>query len=105
MAVMKKAKGYVGGRHRLRRIAQGAVIRAEVMATHDRKKRKGNFRRLWITRLSAAVRSLDMTYSRFIEGLAKAKIGLDRKSLSELAIHDADAFRQVVEAARSALAR
>ena len=102
-AAMKKAKGYVGGRHRLRRIAQGAVIRAEVTATHDRKKRKGDFRRLWITRISAAVRALGMNYSKFIEGLAKAKIGLDRKALSELAIHDAAAFRQVVTEAKAAL--
>lgn len=103
-AAMKLAKGYVGGRSKLRRIAQGAVIRAEVQATYDRRKRKGDFRRLWITRISAAVRALDMTYSRFIEGLAKAHIGLDRKTLSELAIHDAEAFRQVVAEAKAALA-
>ena len=102
-AELKKAKGYVGGRSKLRRIAQGAVTRAEVTATHDRKKRKGDFRRLWITRLNAAVRALDMTYSRFVEGLTKANIGLDRKTLSEMAIHDADAFRQVVGVARAAL--
>ncbi|MDR1519943.1 MAG: 50S ribosomal protein L20 [Planctomycetota bacterium] len=102
-AAMKKAKGFVGGRSKLRRIAQGAVIRAEVYATHDRRKRKGDFRRLWITRLSAAVRALEMSYSRFINGLVKAKIELDRKTLSELAIHDPEAFRLVVERARSAL--
>lgn len=104
-AAMQKAKGYVGGRSKLRRIAQGAVLKAEVMATADRKKRKRDFRRLWITRLSAAVRALDMTYSRFIEGLKKAEIGLDRKTLSELAIHDADAFAAVVAEAKAALAK
>ncbi|MDR3078299.1 MAG: 50S ribosomal protein L20 [Planctomycetota bacterium] len=104
-AAMKKAKGYVGGRSKLRRIAQGAVIRAEVYATHDRRKRKGDFRRLWITRISAAVRTLEMSYSRFIEGLTKAGVELDRKTLSELAIHDPEAFRLVADQAKAALAR
>lgn len=104
-AAMKKAKGFVGGRSKLRRVAQGAVIRAEVYATHDRRKRKGDFRRLWITRISAAVRALDISYSRFIEGLTKAKIELDRKTLSELAIHEPEAFRAVVEKAKAAIGR
>ncbi|MDR1535499.1 MAG: 50S ribosomal protein L20 [Planctomycetota bacterium] len=104
-AAVKKAKGFVGGRSKLRRIAQGAVVRAEVHATHDRRKRKGDFRRLWITRISAAVRALGTTYSRFIEGLAKSGIELDRKTLSELAIQEPEAFRAVVERARSALAK
>lgn len=103
-AAMKKAKGYIGGRSKLRRIAQGAVIRAEVCATHDRRKRKGDFRRLWITRISAAVRALEMSYSRFIEGLTKAGVELDRKTLSELAIHDPEAFRLVAAQAKAALA-
>ena len=104
-AEMKKAKGYVGGRSKLRRIAQGAVTRAEKMATHARRKRKGDFRRLWITRLSAAVRALDMTYSRFIEGLTKAGVAVDRKVLSELAIREPEAFGLVVRQARSALSK
>jgi len=104
-AAMKKAKGYVGGRSKLRRIAQGAVIKAEKRATIDRRKRKGDFRRLWITRLSAAVRALGMTYSRFIEGLGKAKVDLDRKTLSELAIHEPAAFGEVVKKAQAALAK
>ncbi len=104
-AAMKKAKGYVGGRSKLRRIAQGAVIKAEARATYDRRKRKGDFRRLWITRISAAVRELGISYSRFIEGLTKAKIGLDRKSLSELAIHEPEAFKLVVEKAKAALGK
>ncbi len=102
-AAMKKAKGFVGGRSKLRRVAQGAVIRAEMYATHDRRKRKGDFRRLWITRISAAVRALGMSYSRFIEGLTKAKIELDRKTLSELAIHNPQAFSLVVDKAKAAL--
>lgn len=101
-AAMKKAKGFVGGRSKLRRVAQGAVIRAEVYATYDRRKRKGDFRRLWITRISAAVRLHGISYSRFIEGLAKADIELDRKSLSELAIHEPAAFGLVVEKAKAA---
>lgn len=104
LAAMKKAKGFVGGRSKLRRIAQGAVIRAEAYATHDRRKRKGDFRRLWITRISAAVRMLDMSYSRFVEGLVKAKIELDRKTLSELAINEPEAFALVVDKAKAALA-
>jgi large subunit ribosomal protein L20 len=102
---MKKAKGFVGGRSKLRRIAQGAVIRAEVYATHDRRKRKGDFRRLWITRISAAVRRLELSYSRFIEGLDKAGVELDRKTLSELAIHDPEAFRAIVDRAKAAIGR
>lgn len=104
-AAMKKAKGFVGGKSKLRRIAQGAVIRAEVYATHDRRKRKGDFRRLWITRISAAVRAMEMSYSRFIEGLTKAGVELDRKALSELAIHEPEAFRMIVEKAKAALAK
>lgn len=104
-AAMKKAKGFIGGRSKLRRIAQGAVIRAEVYATHDRRKKKGDFRRLWITRISAAVKAFDINYSRFMEGVIKAGIALDRKSLSELAIHDPEAFAMVVDKAKGALAK
>ena len=104
-AAMKRAKGFVGGRSKLRRIAQHAVIRADIYATVDRRKRKGDFRRLWITRISAAVRALDISYSRFVEGLTKAKIELDRKSLSELAIHEPEAFALIVEKAKAALVK
>lgn len=103
-AAMKKAKGYIGGRSKLRRVAQGAVIRAEVFSTHDRRKRKGDFRRLWITRISAAVREQGVSYSRFIQGMVKAGIELDRKTLSELAIHQPEAFKAVVEKSKAALA-
>lgn len=103
-AAMKKAKGFIGGRSKLRRVAQGAVIRAEVYATHDRRKRKGDFRRLWITRISAAVREHGISYSRFIQGLAKAGIELDRKTLSELAINEPAAFKAVVEKCKAAIA-
>lgn len=104
-AAMKKAKGFVGGRSKLRRVAQGAVIKAEMRATIDRRKRKGDFRRLWITRISAAVRAFEISYSRFIEGLTKAGIQLDRKTLSELAIHEPEAFALVVEKAKAAASK
>ena len=104
-AAMKKAKGFVGGRSKLRRIAQGAVLKAEVRATIDRRKRKGDFRRLWITRISAAVRALGISYSRFIEGLTKAKIEVDRKNMAELAIHEPEAFALIVEKAKAAIGK
>lgn len=101
--ILKKAKGYRGGRSKLYRTAKEAVLRAEVYATRDRRKRKGDFRRLWITRINAAVRTEGLSYSRFINGLKKASIGLDRKSLSELAIHNPEAFAEVVSQAKQAL--
>jgi len=101
--ILKKAKGYVGGRSKLWRIAKQAVLKAEVAATRDRRDRKGQFRRLWITRLSAALKTQGLSYSRFINGLKRAEIGLDRKALSELAIHSPDVFGKIVEKAKAAL--
>jgi large subunit ribosomal protein L20 len=102
--LFKKAKGYRGGRGTLLRTVKETLVRAEAFAYRDRRVRKRDFRRLWITRISAAVRAHDMSYSQFINGLNKAEIGLNRKMLSEMAIHDPEGFEQVVEAAKSAVA-
>lgn len=102
--LLDKAKGMRGGRSKLYRTAKHTVLKAEAYATRDRRARKGEFRRLWITRISGALMQFEgMNYSRFINGLKKANIELDRKSLSELAIHDMGAFGEVVEKARAAL--
>ena len=86
------------------RTAKETLLRAGVFAYRDRRNRKREFRKLWITRISAAVRAHDMTYSQFINGLTKAQIELDRKTLSEMAIHDEAAFKAVVDQAKAALA-
>jgi large subunit ribosomal protein L20 len=101
--VLKKAKGYFGNKSRLYRYAVDAVRHAELYAYRDRRKKKSEFRSLWIMRLNAAVRPAGLTYSRFIAGVTAANIGLDRKALSELAIHDEAAFAKVVEQAKAAL--
>ena len=98
------AKGFYGGRSKRFRMATEAVDRAMVQATKHRKLRKREFRSLWITRLSAACRELGLTYSRFIEGVTKAGIRLNRKMLSEIAIHDPDGFASIVEMAKKKLA-
>ena len=102
--LFKKAKGYVGGRGRLLRTVKETLVRAEASAYRDRKVRKREFRKLWITRISAAVRQRGLRYSEFISGLKKAGIELDRKQLSEMAIHDPAGFDAVVEKAKGALA-
>ncbi|MFP6900677.1 MAG: 50S ribosomal protein L20 [Opitutales bacterium] len=102
--VLKKAKGYFGNKSRLFRYAKDAVNRAEVYAYRDRRKKKTTFRQLWIVRINAACRSEGLRYSQFIDGLNKAEIKLDRKALSELAIHEPDAFKELVDKAKSALA-
>src|SRR5688500_6224748 len=84
--IFKRAKGYVGGRRKLLRTAKETILRAGKFAFRDRRVRKRDFRRLWITRLSAACRERDLRYSQFIAGLTLANIELDRKSLSEIAI-------------------
>ena len=101
--LFKKAKGYVGGRRRLLRTVKETLIRAGVYAYRDRRVRKRDFRRLWITRINAACRMRDMRYGEFIHGLKLAKIELDRKMLSELAIHDPAAFYVIVAEAKQAL--
>ncbi|ACA19638.1 ribosomal protein L20 [Methylobacterium sp. 4-46] len=101
--VLKAAKGYYGRRKNTIRIAKQAVEKGLQYAYRDRKNRKRNFRSLWIQRLNAAAREHGLTYSRLIDGLAKAGIVVDRKALSELAIHEPAAFAAVVEQARAAL--
>ena len=93
------ARGYVGGRHRLFRTATEAVDRALAYAYRDRKARKRDFRRLWITRINAAARLNGLSYSKLIGGLNKANVELDRKVLSHLAIVDPNAFSKVVKTA------
>lgn len=100
---LKFAKGYFGNKSRLYRYAKDAVKRARKFAYHDRRKKKTVMRQLWIVRLNAACRANDITYSRFISGLKAANITLDRKSLSELAIHDEPAFKTVVTQVKQAL--
>lgn len=99
----KAARGYRGGRSKLWRTVREAMMRSWAYSFRDRKQRKRQFRRLWIVRINAATRMRGMTYSRFIAGLAKADINLNRKQLSELAINDAAAFDSIVEEAKAAL--
>ena len=102
--LFKKVKGYAGGRNRLFRSAKETLVRAGVFAFRDRRVRKREFRELWIIRINAAVRERGLRYSEFINGLNKAGITLDRKSLSEMAIADPAGFDTVVEKAKAALA-
>jgi large subunit ribosomal protein L20 len=102
--VLKQAKGFRGSRSKLFRMATESVDRAMRMATTHRKDKKRNYRRLWIARVSAACRLNDMSYNRLIEGLTKANIGLNRKMLSEIAIHDPEGFTKIVEQAKAGLA-
>ncbi len=100
--IMKAAKGYRGAAGKRYRLAKEAVFRAAVNARIDRKRRKRDFRGLWIVRLSAACRQRDIRYSQFINGCKKANIALNRKMLSEIAVHDPAGFDAIVEAARAA---
>lgn len=102
--IMKKAKGFRGQSSKSYRVARQAVMKAEQYAYVGRKLRKRDMRSLWITRINAACRINDISYSRFMNGLKKAEIMLDRKVLSELAINDAAAFANLVETAKKALA-
>ena len=103
--VLDAAKGYYGARSRNFRTATQAVDKANQYATRDRKARKRQFRALWIQRINAAVRAHDeaLTYSRFINGLAKAGIEVDRKVLADLAVHEPEAFGAIVAQAKAAL--
>lgn len=101
--LFRKVKGYVGGRRKLLRTAKETLIRAGVYAVRDRRVRKRDFRSLWIIRINAAVRERGLRYSQFIAGLKAAKIELDRKILSEMAISDPPAFDQVVALAKQHL--
>ena len=100
--IRKHAKGFRGGRSKLWKAAVEAVHRKWRYAWFHRRKRKSDFRGLWIVRINAAARELGISYSKLIAGLAKAKIAIDRKILSDLALSDPNAFKKVVEVARAA---
>jgi large subunit ribosomal protein L20 len=100
--VLRRARGYVGGRSRLYQSAVEAVLRAGRFAYRDRRVRKRDFRRLWIARINAAARLNGLTYSTLIHGLKRAQIDLDRKVLADLAVRDAQAFARLAEVARGA---
>ena len=102
--VLDKAKGYYGARGTVYRVAKQAVIKAGQYAYRDRRVKKREFRALWIQRINAAARMCDMSYSRFINGLNKAGIEVDRKMLADIAVHDMPAFEQLAEKAKAALA-
>ncbi|MEW5746545.1 MAG: 50S ribosomal protein L20 [Nitrospirota bacterium] len=95
--VVARAKGYYGARSRLYKVAAQAVDKALVAAYKDRKFKKREYRALWIARINAAVRSLDMTYSQFMNGLKKANISMNRKALADLAYHDFKSFSELVK--------
>lgn len=97
---LKKAKGYWGGRSKLYVVAREAIKRSLAYATRDRKVKKREFRKLWTIRINAACRSHGLTYSRFMKGLKDAKVGLDRKQLADLAVHDAPVFQELVQLAK-----
>jgi len=102
--VLERAKGYYGAKSRLFRVATETVDKALQYAYRDRKAKKREFRALWITRISAAVRATGMNYSQFMCGLKKANISLDRKALADLAYSDPKAFSQIAETVKSQLA-
>lgn len=101
--VLKMAKGYYGGKSRMFRVANEAVIRSLRFSYRDRKARKRQFRRLWIMRINAAARLNGLSYNRFIDGLNKASVEVDRKMLAELAVNDRQVFDQLVEVAKAHL--
>jgi len=102
--VLKKAKGYYGSRKNTIRVARQAVEKAGQYAYRDRKTRKRNFRSLWIQRINAAAREHGLTYARLVDGMTKAGIEVDRKVLSDIAIHEPQAFEAMVAKAKEALA-
>jgi large subunit ribosomal protein L20 len=103
-AVLRRARGFRGARSRRFRVANESVMHAMRYQYRDRKKRKSEFRKLWITRINAAARQEGLSYSRFMHGLKRAEIEVDRKILADLAVRDPNAFRALVDAAKSALA-
>ena len=102
--VLKKAKGFYGRRKNTIRTAKAAVDRSMQYATRDRRAKKRNFRSLWVQRINAAARENGLTYARLIDGMNKAGIEIDRKVLSDMAIHEAESFTAVCDAAKKALA-
>ena len=103
--VLKRARGYYGAKSKLYRTAREAVTRSLAYAYRDRKRRKRDFRRLWIARINAACRNEGISYNRFINGLKKAQIGIDRKIMADLAVNDSDAFVQLVTIAKKNTAK
>ena len=103
--VLKQAKGYYGARSRVYRVAKQAVIKAGQYAYRDRRQRKRQFRALWITRINAQARECGLSYSRFINGLKKASIEIDRKMLADLAVFDKPAFAAIADQAKAALSK
>ena len=101
--VLKQAKGYFGSKHRLYKTAQEQLFHSGAYSYQDRKKRSGDFRKLWIARINAAVRAEGMSYSKFINGLSKAGISINRKMLSELAIADPNEFKKIIQMSKDAL--
>ncbi|MTI68229.1 MAG: 50S ribosomal protein L20 [Firmicutes bacterium] len=101
--ILKLAKGYYGAKSKLFRPANQAVMRALNSAYTGRKLRKRDFRKLWITRINAGARMNGLSYSRFINGLKKANVEINRKMLSEMAIHDKESFKELVDLAKSNL--
>ena len=101
--VLKEAKGYFGSKHRLYKTAQEQVFHSGVYAYRDRRQNKRNFRKLWITRINAACRENEISYSKFMNGLSKAGIEINRKMLSEMAIDNPSAFTELVKIAKDAL--
>jgi large subunit ribosomal protein L20 len=101
--LFQKAKGYRGARRHLLRTVKETLLRSEVFAYRDRRTRRREFRRLWTIRINAAVRQRGLRYSQFIAGLKRAEVQLDRKILAEMAVHDPQAFDQIVELAKEAL--
>ena len=102
--ILKQAKGYYGARSRVYRVAVQAVTKAGQYAYRDRRQKKRQFRQLWIARINAASRQNGLSYSRFINGLKKASIEIDRKILADIAVHDKVTFTALVEKAKAALA-
>jgi len=98
--VLKEASGYFGSKHRLYKTAKEQLMHSSVYAYRDRRQKKREFRKLWITRINAACRMNDISYSKFINGLTKAGVEINRKMLSEIAINDMDAFKKLVEVAK-----
>jgi large subunit ribosomal protein L20 len=102
--VLGRAKGYFGRKHSSYRFANEQVMRSDAYAYRDRRNRKRDFRRLWITRINAAARQEGMSYSQLIHGLQKAEVDVNRKMLADIAVNDPDGFRRFVELAREAAA-
>ncbi len=102
--VLNRAKGYYGARRKVYRVAKQAVIKAGQYSYRDRRQKKRDFRRLWIARINAAARENGMSYSRFINGLKRAEVEIDRKVLADLAVRDKAAFKALAEKAQASLA-